>query len=78
MNTLQKSTAHTSTAAATVSEWLRNYLYYSTLIYVFSLLWMGASGIGITKIIEVNLLLMCLVVKVTRIPRWMLWFVLYF
>ena len=58
------------------TAWLSSYIYYSTLTYVFSLRLMGASGMGI-RLIELNLLLLCLVIKVTRIPRWIFWFLLY-
>jgi len=62
----------------TLNAWLRNYLYYSTLIYVFSLRLDAAAGLGLgIRLIELNLLLMCLVVKVMRISGWILWFLLY-
>jgi len=58
--------------------WLRNYLYYSTLIYVFSLRLTASSGLNLgIRPIELNLLLICLLVKFTRISRWILWFLLY-
>ena len=64
--------------AKTVDAWLRNFLYYSTLIYVFSLRLVTGAGTGLgIRPIEVNLLVVCLVVKFTRIPRWLLWFSLY-
>src|ERR1017187_10151055 len=60
--------------AKAIKTFLRNYLYFSTLIYVFSLLLMGRLSI---RFMEVNLLLMCLVVNVTRISGWIYWFLLY-
>ena len=55
---------------------LRNFLYYSTLIYVFSALLIVRLGLSIRPL-EVGLLLMCLVVSITHISGWILWFLLY-
>jgi hypothetical protein len=62
--------------AKDIKAWLRNYLYYSTLIYVFSLLIIVRLGLSI-RFIEVSLLLICLVVNVTRVSAWIYWFLLY-
>jgi hypothetical protein len=62
--------------AQKASASLRKYLYYSTILYVFSLLLMSHFGLSI-RLLELNLILICLVVKVTRISRWIFWFVLY-
>lgn len=43
---------------------------------MFSLRLTGTLGLGIRPI-ELNLLLICLLVKFTRIPKWILWFLLY-
>ena len=58
------------------SDYLRKYLYYSTLLYVFSLLLMGRFGLSI-RLLELNLVLICLVVRVNRISKWIFWLLLY-
>ena len=65
-------------SADAINSLLRSYLYYSTLIYVFSLLVVSKGGLGIgIRPIEVNLILVCLLVRFTRVPAWILWFSLY-
>jgi hypothetical protein len=67
-----------ATSAVMINGWLRNYIYYSTLIYVFSLLVFSTAGLGLgVRPIELNLILVCLLVTFTRLPKWILWFVLY-
>src|ERR1035441_579598 len=58
------------------TAWIRNYLYYSTLIGVFSNLLIMESGVKI-RLFYVGIILFCLVVKVTRIPAWILLFLAY-
>lgn len=66
----------TSARQSRANAWLRNYLYYSTLIYVFSHLLIARFGLSI-RLIELNLLLICFVVRFARIPKWIFWFILY-
>jgi hypothetical protein len=59
---------------------LRNYLYYSTLIGVFSAILTFNIGVGIRLfdlIMVVNLFLMFLLLNFTRIPAWIPCFLLY-
>ena len=58
------------------NAWICNYLYYSTLIGVFSNLLIVESGVKI-RLFYVGIILFCLVVKVTRIPAWILLFLAY-
>jgi hypothetical protein len=58
------------------NAWIRNYLYYSTLIGVFSSLLILKLGLTIRHL-YLGLVLFCLVVSVTRISRWVLWFLVY-
>jgi hypothetical protein len=62
--------------AKIVNGWLRTFLYYFTLIYVFSALLIVRLGLTIRPL-ELGLILMCLLVNVTRISGWILWFLLY-
>ena len=68
-------------SAGILNRWLRIYIYYSTLIFVFSLVANGRGpgislGLGIRQI-ELNILLVCLLVRFTRIDRWILCFLVY-
>jgi hypothetical protein len=66
----------TTVRQSRANTWLRHYLYYSTLIYVFSHLLIAHFGLSI-RLIELNLLLICLVVRFARVPKWIFWFILY-
>jgi hypothetical protein len=64
------------TSANGGNAWLRNYLYYFTLIGVFSNRFIVHSGFKL-RLYYLGLILFCLVVKVTRISAWILCFLAY-
>jgi hypothetical protein len=76
LNIPKEQTSYSIGAAAKVNLWLRNYIYYITLTGVFSLLLIVHFGLSV-RIMEVNLLVICLLMKVTRISGWILWFLIY-
>jgi len=56
--------------------WLRNYLYYCTIIGVFCNLLFVRLNFHM-HLVEANLLILCLLVRVTRISPWILAFMAY-
>jgi len=63
-------------SAARISGRLRNYLYYSTIIGVFCSLLIVRLDLHM-RLMEANLLILCLLVSVTRISPWLLAFLAY-
>jgi hypothetical protein len=61
-------------------EWVRRYLYYSTLLGIFSAILTFHLGFDVNAfevLMLVNLVPMCLLVHSARIPAWMLYLIVY-